>query len=164
MKKAWILFVLLSVVAVAAQASASSNTVPSDKFDSLAQGFSEEEKNLRETRGELWQLFKALGDNYIALVLYKLEAVEVVCGYEAHLVSSYTDVKDSAKQDYSKKAVAELEMAKKRMNQTLKGIEELRTYIPYPPALQQMDKAKGSVEASIGLTDEAIGTFQSLTK
>ena len=130
----------------------------------MAQGFSEEEKNLRETRGQLWQLFKALGDNYIALVLYKLEAVEVLCDYEAHLVSSYEDTKDSAKQDYSKKAVVALELAKKRMNQALKGIQELRTYIPYPPALQQMDKAKASLETSIGLTGDAIGTFQSLIK
>jgi hypothetical protein len=164
MRKAWIVFVFFLFLICPPQSSAKSDTGSSSKLDSLAQGFSGEEKNLRETRTEMWQLYQALRDNYLALVVYKLEVTEVLCGHQAQLISFYGDTKDSAKKDYAAKVISASELAKKRMQQSLKTLEEMRSYIPYPPVLPLMDKAKTSIESAIGLLDDTNGAFRSLAK
>ena len=164
MRKGWVVAAFLFVVAFPLFLCVQEGTAAPSQLELLAQRFSDTEKDLRETRVELWELGKALGDNNISLVVYKLEVAEVICHFEGHLISLYPDTKDSARQDYVNKTVAELSAAKKKMGETLKGIQEIRTYIPYPPALQMMDKAKASIESSVGFMDDAIAAFHALTK
>lgn len=165
MRKVWVSTVLLVVMVFFQQAAVQCKREPMvNKLESLSHRFSEQEKGLRETRVALWQLFKAFGDNYIAVVVYKLEAAEVLCNYEAHLVSSYAGTTDSAGKDYVTRALAELNMAKKRLDQGLEAIQEMRSYIPYPPVLEQMDKANTAMQSSMALTDEAIAVFRSLAE
>jgi len=164
MRSAWILPALWLVAIFPQGSSAQSGTGAAAQLESLVQRFSDHEKDLRSTRTELWELGKALGDNYIPIVVYKLEVSEVICHCEAQLISFYADIKDSAKPDYVKKTVGALEAAKKRMAYSLKGIEESRALIPYPPALQLIDRAKASLESSLILMDDAVGALHSASR
>lgn len=164
MRQARVLVAFLSVVVFPLFFCAPGSTAAPNQLEVLAQRFSGMEKDLRQTRAELWELGKALGDNNIALVVYKLEVAEIVCHLEGHLISFYPSAKDSARQDYVAKTVAELTAAKNKLSETLKAIQEMRKSIPYPPALQMIEKAVASIESSMALTDDAMGTFQSLSE
>lgn len=164
MRKTWVVSALLLVMVFVQLCSADCATGAAGELESVAQGLSEDGKSLRETGGNAHELAKALGDIYVAVLVDKIEKAELICHYSARLVSLYVGTKDGAKKDYVADILSTLEMSKPRMEGLLRQITALEKYIPYPPALELINKAKTSIESSIPLIDKAIEAFKSEAK
>jgi hypothetical protein len=164
MRKTWLVSALLLVMVFMQLPSAKSVTGAASQLESVVQGLSENGKSLRETGRNGHELSKALGDIYIAVLVDKIEKAELICHYSARLISFYAGTKDGLKKDYVADTLSTLEMSKPRLEALLKQITALQKYIPYPPALELINKAKASIESSIPLIDQAIEVFKSEAK
>ncbi|MBW1897286.1 MAG: hypothetical protein JRI47_09535 [Deltaproteobacteria bacterium] len=164
MRKTGVVLALLLVMVFMQLSSAKRATGSISQLESLAQGLSENGKSLRETGGKTHELGKAIGDIYIAVLVDKIEKAELICHYSARLISFYVGTKDGAKKVYVADILSTLEMSKPRMEGLLKEITALQKYVPYPPALESINKAKASIESSIPLIDQAIEAFKSEAK
>jgi hypothetical protein len=164
MKKASVAVVLLWVMAFPQLCLAESAKGTGDQMAALAQGFSENHKSLKETRVQMFELGKALGDIYIAMLVDKTEKAELITHYGASLISFCAATQDAAKKDCAVKTVSLMEESKKRMNGILKELLATQKYVPYPPALELIGRAKAGMESSLGLMDKAIAAFQACAK
>jgi hypothetical protein len=164
MRKTGAVSALLLIMVFVQLSSAKSDTGTVSQLESVAQGLSEKGKSLGETGGNAHELGKALGDIYVAVLVDKIEKAELICHYSARLLSFYVGTKDGAKKDYVADMLSTLEMSKPRMEGLLSQITALQKYIPYPPALELIKKAKTSIESSIPLMDKAIEALKSEAK
>jgi hypothetical protein len=160
MKKAYSVSAFLFVMVFSQVSFAGDSKETSGQLESLAQRFSENDKNLGEIAGNMFDLGKALGDIYLAVLFDKIEKAELITHFSGRLVSFYADTKDAAKKSHGADTISTLEKSGKRMQGTLKEVLATQKFVPYPPVVELVDKAKAAMELSIQLIDEAVGVLK----